>query len=58
MEVKRITPEQAKELLDSNQDYIYLDVRTVGMTEFLFLAAGVQPAYAVAMAATTRSSAP
>lgn len=29
MEVKRITPEQAKELLDSNQDYIYLDVRTV-----------------------------
>src|SRR6266849_7594318 len=29
MEIKRITPEQAKELLDSNQDYIYLDVRTV-----------------------------
>lgn len=29
MEVKRITPEQAKELLDSNQDYIYPDVRTV-----------------------------
>lgn len=29
MEVKRITPEQAKELLDWNQDYIYLDVRTV-----------------------------
>ena len=29
MEIKRITPEQAKELLDSSQDYIYLDVRTV-----------------------------
>ena len=29
MEIKRITPEQAKELLDSNQGYIYLDVRTV-----------------------------
>jgi hypothetical protein len=29
MEVKRITPEQDKELLDSNQDYISLDVRTV-----------------------------
>jgi rhodanese-related sulfurtransferase len=29
MAVKRITPEQAKELLDSNRDYIYLDVRTV-----------------------------
>src|SRR5260370_9087889 len=29
MEMKRITPEQAKELLDSNQGYIYLDVRTV-----------------------------
>jgi len=29
MEIKRITPEQAKKLLDSNQDYIYLDVRTV-----------------------------
>lgn len=30
MEVKRITPEQAKQLLESTQDYIYLDVRTVG----------------------------
>lgn len=29
MEVKRITPEQAKELLDSNTGYVYLDVRTV-----------------------------
>ncbi len=29
MDVKRITPEQAKQLLDSNQDYVYLDVRTV-----------------------------
>jgi hypothetical protein len=29
MEVKRIAPEQAKELLDSNQGYIYLGVRTV-----------------------------
>ena len=29
MEIKRITPEQAKELLDSNQGYIYLDVRIV-----------------------------
>jgi rhodanese-related sulfurtransferase len=29
MEIKRITPEQAKELLDSNQGYIYLDVRTI-----------------------------
>lgn len=29
MELKRITPEQAKELLDSNAGYIYLDVRTV-----------------------------
>ena len=29
MEIKRITPEQAKELLDSNQGYMYLDVRTV-----------------------------
>src|SRR5712692_3190159 len=29
MEIKRIAPEQAKELLDSNQGYIYLDVRTV-----------------------------
>ncbi len=28
MEIKRITPEQAKELLDSG-DHIYLDVRTV-----------------------------
>lgn len=29
MEIKRITPEQAKELLDSNTGYIYLDVRRV-----------------------------
>lgn len=29
MEIKRITPEQAKELLDSQTGYIYLDVRTV-----------------------------
>ena len=29
MDVKRITPEQAKELLDSNTGYIYLAVRTV-----------------------------
>lgn len=29
MEIKRITPEQAKELLDSNSGHTYLDVRTV-----------------------------
>ena len=29
MQIKRITPEQAKELLDSNAGHIYLDVRTV-----------------------------
>lgn len=29
MEIKRITPEQTKELLDSNAGYVYLDVRTV-----------------------------
>ena len=29
MEIKRITPEQAKELLDSKSGYVYLDVRTV-----------------------------
>src|ERR1700737_5146887 len=29
MEITRILPEQAKELLDSNTGYIYLDVRTV-----------------------------
>ena len=28
MEIKRISPEQAKELLESNQGYVYLDVRT------------------------------
>ena len=28
MEIKRITPEEAKELLDSNSGHIYLDVRT------------------------------
>lgn len=28
MEIRRITPEQTKELLDSNTGYIYLDVRT------------------------------
>jgi len=27
--IKRITPEEAKRLLDSNSGYIYLDVRTV-----------------------------
>ena len=29
MEIKRIVPEQAKELLDSKTGYIYVDVRTV-----------------------------
>lgn len=29
MEVRRITPEEAKQLLDSNGGYVYLDVRTV-----------------------------
>jgi rhodanese-related sulfurtransferase len=29
MEVRRITPEQAKELLEFNGGYVYLDVRTV-----------------------------
>lgn len=29
MDIKRITPEQAKELLDSNAGHTYLDVRTV-----------------------------
>lgn len=29
MEVKRIAPEEAKELLDSGQGYVYVDVRTV-----------------------------
>jgi rhodanese-related sulfurtransferase len=29
MAVKRITPEEAKKLLDQGKDYIYLDVRTV-----------------------------
>lgn len=29
MDIKRVTPEQAKELLDSDQCYVYLDVRTV-----------------------------
>ena len=29
MEVKRITPEEAKELLDSGQGFVYLDVRMV-----------------------------
>jgi rhodanese-related sulfurtransferase len=28
MEVKRVVPEEAKELLDSNSGYIYMDVRT------------------------------
>jgi len=28
MEIKRITPEEAKSLLDSGQGYVYLDVRT------------------------------
>lgn len=29
MEIKRISPEEARQLLDSNTGYIYLDVRTV-----------------------------
>ncbi len=29
MEIKRITPEEAKQLLDTNSDTIYLDGRTV-----------------------------
>ncbi len=29
MEIKRITPEEAKELLDSKKGYLYLDVRSV-----------------------------
>ena len=29
MEIRRITPEEAKQLLESNQGYVYLDVRTV-----------------------------
>ncbi len=29
MDIKRVTPEDAKQLLDSNQGYIYLDVRSV-----------------------------
>lgn len=29
MEVQRVPPEKAKELLDSNAGYVYLDVRTV-----------------------------
>lgn len=29
MEIKRITPEEANQLLDSNTGYVYLDVRTV-----------------------------
>ncbi len=29
MEIRRITPEEAKQLLDSSSGYIYLDVRTV-----------------------------
>ena len=29
MEVKRISPEEAKSLLDSGEGYVYLDVRTV-----------------------------
>ena len=29
MEIKRITPEEAKELLDSKKRYLYLDVRSV-----------------------------
>ena len=29
MEIKRTTPEQTKELLDSHTGYVYLDVRTV-----------------------------
>ena len=29
MEIKRVSPEEAKELLDSDAGYVYLDVRTV-----------------------------
>jgi len=29
MEIKRVSPDEAKELLDSGQGYVYLDVRTV-----------------------------
>ena len=29
MEIKRISPEETKQLLDSSSDHIYLDVRTV-----------------------------
>ena len=30
MEIKQITPEEAKNLLDSSENYIYLDVRSEG----------------------------
>ena len=33
MEIKRITPEEAKEFLDSNASYTYLDLRTVAEFE-------------------------
>ena len=29
MNIKRISPDEAKTLLDSGKDYVYLDVRTV-----------------------------
>ena len=29
MEIKRISPEETKQMLDSDEGYIYLDVRTV-----------------------------
>lgn len=33
MSIKRISPEEAKDLLDSDESHIYLDVRTVGEFE-------------------------
>ncbi len=33
MDIKRVTPEEAKQLLDSNQGYIYVDVRSVAEYE-------------------------
>ncbi len=29
MDIKRISPEEAKELLDSDEEYVYLDVRSI-----------------------------
>lgn len=33
MEIKRVSPEETKELLDSDDGYVYIDVRTVGEFE-------------------------